>query len=86
MEITKDIGDISVSVTPDGFADSVKGEYFVEPLQIKGSIADVIDWGNQGGEKEKGKGKKIRDDWIPYVQHQNSNLTQQCQGLVKYLD
>jgi len=28
----KDIGDISVSVTPDGFADSIKGEYFVEPL------------------------------------------------------
>lgn len=56
----------------------------MEPLEIQGSIADVIDWGNEGGEKEKGK--KIRDDWIPYVQHQNSNLTQQCQGLVKYLD
>jgi hypothetical protein len=36
---------VSVSLTPDGFADSIKGEYFVEPLEKQLKIKDVIKWG-----------------------------------------
>lgn len=43
--ITEGLDEVSVSLTPDGFADSIKGEYFVEPLEQKMRIGDVIDWG-----------------------------------------
>lgn len=35
---------VSISVTPDGFADSIKNEYFVEPMEVVGEIRDVINW------------------------------------------
>jgi hypothetical protein len=33
--LTEELEDVSVAITPDGFADSVKGDVFVEPIEKK---------------------------------------------------
>lgn len=33
-----------MSLTPDGFADSVKGEYFIEPEEIKTTMSDFLNY------------------------------------------
>jgi hypothetical protein len=35
VELTEELGAVSVALTPDGFADSVKGDVFVEPIEKK---------------------------------------------------
>ncbi len=54
-----------MSLTPDGFADSIKGDYFVQPEQIKTNMNKFLNY------------KEEFPNGIPYVQHQNSSLTEQ---------
>ncbi len=54
-----------MSLTPDGFADSVKGEFFVQPDEVKTSITRFLD------HEEHFSGA------VPYIQHQNSSLTEE---------
>ncbi len=54
-----------MSLTPDGFADSVKGNYFIEPEEIKTNIRDFFNY------KEK------YPNAIPYIQHQNDSLVKE---------
>jgi hypothetical protein len=52
-----------MSLTPDGFADSIKGEFFVEPEEVKTTIKNFFNH------------SESYPNSIPYIQHQNSSLT-----------
>jgi hypothetical protein len=58
-----------VSLTPDGFADSIAGEYFVEPHEQKTALSKFFE------HEEHFPGA------VPYIQHQNGNFLSEFESL-----
>lgn len=56
---------ITIDINPDGFADSIKNEYFTQPLQIQGTISEY----NNIRENDK--------TMVPYIQMQNNNFNKE---------
>jgi hypothetical protein len=56
-------------LTPDGFADSISGEYFIEPHEEKASLEQFFN------HDEAFPGA------VPYIQHQNGNLANEFSTL-----
>ena len=44
QDVLQDYKGISMSLTPDGFADSLKGEFFIEPEEIKTDIKSFLNY------------------------------------------
>ncbi|KRX08647.1 hypothetical protein PPERSA_03518 [Pseudocohnilembus persalinus] len=62
---------ITVDITPDGFADSVHGEYFCQPWQEQMSFKEFL----------KLEDDKNLNDFVPYIQKQNGNLDSEFEFL-----
>jgi hypothetical protein len=63
---------VTIDVTPDGFGDSVKGEYFVTPFEEDMKFSSFVDILT----------KKTPRNGVHYCQHQNSSLTTQFNALM----
>ncbi len=57
---------LTIDITPDGFADSIKSDYFIQPYQSKSTLSDFFN-----------KHIKNRDKFISYIQKQNNNLNEE---------
>ncbi|EAR98519.1 cupin-like domain protein (macronuclear) [Tetrahymena thermophila SB210] len=65
--LKKRIGDheITIDLTPDGYADSIYNKFFAQPKQVKGTFQDFLNM----------KKYKNQGNVVPYIQKQNGNLT-----------
>ena len=53
--------EFTIDITPDGYADSIKSSYFVQPLQQKMSLKKFFE-------------EKSKENQVCYIQKQNNNL------------
>ena len=68
---------VSVAVTPNGYADAVRGDKFVMPEERKLPFSEFLDIIE--GDKKESKG-------IFYIQKQNSNFTEEFESLMSDAD
>ncbi|KAJ0171473.1 hypothetical protein K1T71_013023 [Dendrolimus kikuchii] len=71
---------VTVALTPNGLADGISKhidnvEYFITPHEVEMTMAEFLDCLDNK-----------RDDFIPYIQKQNSNLTQDFKELLCDVD
>ena len=67
--------DVTVTVTPDGYADSAVGEMFMMPEERRMKMADFIERLNNAKQNE-----------VYYIQKQNSNLTDEFKDVFNDVD
>ena len=66
---------VTVTATPNGYADAADGDYFMMPHESKMSMSQFIS-----------KLENPEPDKVYYIQKQNSNLTDEFQDIIDDVD